>query len=79
MWYQLLSKTKTLYDEIFDVLYRTEQNSVSGGDGNGVSDASDLSKHIEDLKSMLIKDRSVYIVSKLSQNGQYKYILFHFI
>ncbi|GJR70564.1 putative 1-phosphatidylinositol-3-phosphate 5-kinase FAB1C [Tanacetum coccineum] len=53
---ELLSKTKTLYDEIFDVLYRTEQSSVSGGD-----DTSELSKHIEELKTMLIKDRNVYI------------------
>ncbi|KVH97638.1 Chaperonin Cpn60/TCP-1 [Cynara cardunculus var. scolymus] len=47
-----------LYDEILDVLHRTEQKSIS--DGDGILDSGELSKHVKELKEMLIKERNVY-------------------
>nr|XP_043623242.1 putative 1-phosphatidylinositol-3-phosphate 5-kinase FAB1C [Erigeron canadensis] len=58
---ELLGKTKALYDEIFDVLHRTEKKSTSDIDGHGASDTSELSKHIEELTDLLVKERNVYI------------------
>ncbi|XP_024987357.1 putative 1-phosphatidylinositol-3-phosphate 5-kinase FAB1C isoform X2 [Cynara cardunculus var. scolymus] len=55
---ELLSKTEGLYDEILDVLHRTEQKSIS--DGDGILDSGELSKHVKELKEMLIKERNVY-------------------
>ncbi|KAI3497845.1 hypothetical protein L1887_33429 [Cichorium endivia] len=50
---ELLSKTKSLYNEIYDVLHRVKENEVS--------DSSELSKHIEELKDLLITERDVYM------------------
>ena len=60
-----MRKTEGLYDEILDVLHWTEQKSISIGDG--ISDSGELSKHVKELKEMLIKERNVYIVSELSR------------
>ncbi|KAI3796112.1 hypothetical protein L1987_38776 [Smallanthus sonchifolius] len=57
---ELLSKTKTLYNEISDVLRETEQKCISGGDKHGLSN-SELNTQIEELKKALIKERDVYI------------------
>ncbi|XP_071741165.1 putative 1-phosphatidylinositol-3-phosphate 5-kinase FAB1C [Rutidosis leptorrhynchoides] len=49
---ELLNKTKAFYDEISDVLHRTEDK---------VSDTSEVYKHVEELKELLIKEKDVYI------------------
>ncbi|KAJ0679541.1 putative 1-phosphatidylinositol-3-phosphate 5-kinase chromatin regulator PHD family [Helianthus annuus] len=58
---EVLSKTKTFYNEISDALRETEQKCISGGDKHEVSDTSELREQIEELRKDLIKERDVYI------------------
>lgn len=58
-----MNKTKSLYDEISKKLHQTEQKSISGDGESRVSDTTELNKHIEELKELLIEEKKVYIVS----------------
>ncbi|XP_023734169.1 putative 1-phosphatidylinositol-3-phosphate 5-kinase FAB1C [Lactuca sativa] len=50
---ELLNKAKALYNEISEVLHQAK--------GNEASDSSELSKHVEELKDLLMKERDVYM------------------
>lgn len=61
-----MNKTKALYAEISDVLNDTKQKGISDGDGHGVIEVDKLNEQIEELNKDMIKERDVYIVSKVS-------------
>lgn len=58
---QIIGKMESLYAEISDIVDRMEQkNKLSTQDS---SDSSDVQSHIAQLKELLQKERSDYIVS----------------
>lgn len=70
---QIIGKMESLYAEISDVVDRMEQKSKLSTQES--SDSGDVQSHITQLKELLQKERSDYIVSAEGRE-QFKYETF---